>query len=43
MENGNNLSSGNEDRIYEYLSNITNCENCLCSKSYIRFMHAVPD
>lgn len=43
MENNNDLSSGNEDKIYEYLSTITNCEDCLCAKSYIRFFHAVPN
>lgn len=43
MEGNNNLSSGNEDKIYEYLSTITNCEDCLCTKSYLRFFHAVPN
>ena len=41
MINFKYLSSGNEERIYEYLNNLSNCQGCFCTKSYIRFLHAV--
>lgn len=41
MINFKYLSSGNEERIYDYLNNLSNCQGCFCTKSYIRFLHAV--
>ena len=35
------LSSGNEERIYDYLNNLSNCQGCFCTKSYVRFLHGV--
>ncbi|QSX04942.1 DUF4397 domain-containing protein [Sedimentibacter sp. zth1] len=35
------LSSGNEERIYDYLNNLCNYQECFCNKVYIRFLHAV--
>lgn len=34
------LSSANEERIYDYLNNLSNYQGCLCAKSYIRFLNS---
>lgn len=34
------LSSANEERIYDYLNNLSNYQGCICTKSYIRFLNS---
>ena len=41
MINFKYLTDANEERIYDYLNNLTNCQGCFCSKVYIRFLHGV--
>lgn len=43
MINFKYLTSGNEERIYNYLNNLSTCQGCLCSKVYIRFLHALSE
>lgn len=34
------LSSANEERIYDYLNNLSNYQGCICAKSYLRFINS---
>ena len=35
------MTNGNEEKLYNLLNNLTNNQGCFCSKSYVKFIHAV--